>query len=73
MAECIKNQQVKKDFFAPDKKHAKKIKDLMKITELEFTGKHTAKLSNKVACLRPVTLFLKKIQHRCFSVNFVTF
>ena len=68
MAECIKNQQVKKDFFAPDKKHAKKIKDLMKIIELEFT-----KLSNKVACLRPVTLFLKKLQHRCFSVNFVTF
>ena len=48
---------MKKDFFAPDKKHAKKFKDLMKIIELEFTGKHTAKLSHKVAGLRPVTLF----------------
>ena len=81
MAECIKNQGTKKHFFAADKKHAKKSKDLMKIIKLEFTEKYTAKLTgkhlcrslfNKVACLRPVTLF-KKIQHRCFSVNFAKF
>ena len=28
---------------------------------------------NKVAGLRPVTLFKKRLWHRCFSVNFVKF
>ena len=45
MAECIKNQGTKKHFFAADKKHAKKSKDLMKIIKLEFTEKYTAKLT----------------------------
>ena len=40
----------------------------------KFTGKHLYQslFFNKVADLRPATL-LKKLWHRCFSVNFVKF
>ena len=41
----------------------------------KFTGKHLRQilLFNKVASLRPVTLFKKRPWHRCFPVNFAKF
>ena len=41
----------------------------------KFTGKHLCQslFFNKVAGLRPVTLFKKTLWHRCFPVNFVKF
>ena len=41
----------------------------------KFTGKHICQslFFNKVAGLRPVTLFKKILWHRCFPVNFVKF
>ena len=41
----------------------------------KFTGKHLCwSLSfNRVAVLKPVTLLKKRLQHRCFPVNFAKF
>ena len=41
----------------------------------KFTGKHlcSSLFLNKVAGLRPVTLFKKRLWHRCFPVNFAKF
>ena len=41
----------------------------------EFTGKHLcwSLFSNNVAGLRPATLLRKRLQHRCFPVNFAKF
>ena len=40
----------------------------------KFTWKHLASLFfNKVAVLRPSTLFKKRLWHRCFPVNFAKF
>ena len=41
----------------------------------KFTGKHLCQslLFNKVSCLRPATLLKKRLQHRCFPVNFAKF
>ena len=38
----------------------------------KFTGKHLCQslYLNKVACLRPATLFKKRLWHRCFPVSF---
>ena len=38
----------------------------------KFTGKYLCHslVFNKVAGLRPVTLFKKRLWHRCFPVNF---
>ena len=40
-----------------------------------FTGKHRGRILffNKVTSLRPKTLLRKRLQHRCFSVNFPKF
>ena len=39
-----------------------------------FTGKHLCwSLFNKVIGLRPATLLKKRLQRRCFPVNFVKF
>ena len=40
-----------------------------------FTGKHLCQslFFNKIADLRPATLFRKRLWHRCFPVNFVKF
>ena len=39
----------------------------------KFTGKHLCQsfFFNKVAGLRPATLLMKRLWHRCFPVNFV--
>ena len=41
----------------------------------KFTGKHLCQslFFNKVASLRPATLFKKRLWHRCFPVDFVKF
>ena len=41
----------------------------------KFTGKYMCQslFFNKVAGLGPVTLFKKRLWHRCFSVNFAKF
>ena len=41
----------------------------------KFTGKHLCQslYFNKVASLRPATLFKKRLWHRCFPVNFAKF
>ena len=41
----------------------------------KFSGKHLcwSLYFNKVAGLRPVTLLKKRLQHRCFPVNFAKF
>ena len=41
----------------------------------KFTGKRLCQslFFNKVAGLRPSTLFKKRVWHRCFPVNFVEF
>ena len=41
----------------------------------KFTGKHLCQslFFNKVAGLRPATLFKKRLWHRCFPVNFAKF
>ena len=41
----------------------------------KFTGKHLCQslYLNKVACLRPATLFKKRLWHRCFPVSFAKF
>ena len=41
----------------------------------KFTSKHLYQslFSNKVAGLRPATLFKKRLWHRCFPVNFAKF
>ena len=41
----------------------------------KFTGKHLCQnlFFNKVADLRPATLFKKRFWHRCFPVNFAKF
>ena len=41
----------------------------------KLTGKHLCQslLFNEVACLRPVTLFKKRLWHRYFLVNYVKF
>ena len=41
----------------------------------KFTGKHQCQnlFFNKVASLRPPTLFKKRLWHRCFTVNFQKF
>ena len=41
----------------------------------KFTGKHLwqSLFFNKVADLRPATLFKKRLCHRCFPVNFMKF
>ena len=41
----------------------------------KLAGKHLCQslFFNKVAGLRPVTLFKKRLWHRCFPVNFVKF
>ena len=41
----------------------------------KFTGKRLYQrlVFNKVASLRPATLLIKRIWHRCFPVNFVKF
>ena len=41
----------------------------------KFTGKHLCQsfLLNKVSGLRLATLFIKRLWHRCFPVNFVKF
>ena len=41
----------------------------------KFTGKHLCLnlFFNKVAGLRPATLFKKRLCHRCFPVNFAVF
>ena len=41
----------------------------------KFTGKHLCQslFFNKVAGLRPATLFKKRLWHRCFPVNLTTF
>ena len=41
----------------------------------KFTGKHLCQslLFNKVGGLTPVTLFKKRLWHRCFLVNFMKF
>ena len=40
-----------------------------------FIGKHlcSSLFFNKVVGLRPVTLLKKKLQHRCFPMNFAKF
>ena len=42
---------------------------------LKFTGKHQCQslFFNKVASLRPATLFKKRLWHKCFPLNFVKF
>ena len=42
---------------------------------VKFTGKHLCQslFFDKVAGLRPATIIKKRLWHRCFSVNFVTF
>ena len=41
----------------------------------KFTGKHLCQslLFNKVVGLKPVTLFKKRLWHKCFTVNFAKF
>ena len=41
----------------------------------KFTGKNLCQslFFNKVAGLRPATLFKKRLRHRCFQVNFAKF
>ena len=41
----------------------------------KFTGKHVCQSSffNKVAGLKPATLFKKRLWHGCFPVNFAKF
>ena len=41
----------------------------------KFTGKHLCLrvFFNKIAALRPATLFKKSLWHRCFPVNFAKF
>ena len=41
----------------------------------KFTGKHLCQslFFNKVAGLRPATLFKKRLWHKCFPVNFAKF
>ena len=41
----------------------------------KFIGKcpYQSRFFNKVAGLRPANLFKKRLQHKCFSVNFVKF
>ena len=41
----------------------------------KFTGKHLCQslFFNKVADLRPATVFKKRLWHKCFPVNFVKF
>ena len=41
----------------------------------KFTGKHQCQslFFNKVASLRPATLFKKRLWHKCFPLNFVKF
>ena len=50
------------------------IKDVLK-NFTKFTGRHLCQspFFNKVAGLRPVTLLKKRLQRRCFPVNFVKF
>ena len=42
---------------------------------VKFAGKHLCQslFLNKVAALRPATLFQKRLWHRCFPVNFTKF
>ena len=42
---------------------------------IKFTGQHLCQslFFNKVADMRPATLFKKRLWHWCFSVNFVKF
>ena len=49
-------------------------KDLLR-NFAKFIGKHLCHslFFNKVAGLRPATLFKKRLWHRCFPVNFVKF
>ena len=41
----------------------------------KFTGKHLCQslFFNKIAGLRPATLFKKRLWHKCFPVNFARF